>query len=80
MFDAVVADLPYGVQHASRATRDARTRRPEDLLDNALPGWIGAMKPGAAMGLSWNTKVLKRDELVDVLTRHGLVESTTDGA
>jgi hypothetical protein len=80
IFDAVVADLPYGVQHASRATRDARTRRPEDLLDNALPGWTAAMKPGAAMGLSWNTKVLKRDELIDVLTRHGLVPETTEGA
>jgi len=80
VFDAVIADLPYGVQHASRATRDARTRRPEDLLDNALQGWIGAMKPGAAMGLSWNTKVLKRDELVELLTRHDLVVSTNDDA
>jgi hypothetical protein len=72
VFDAVVADLPYGVQHASRARPDARSRRPEDLLDAALPGWIGAMKPGAAIGLSWNTKVLKRDSLVDLLARHGL--------
>jgi hypothetical protein len=78
VFDAVVADLPYGVQHASRATRDARTRRPEDLLDNALPGWIGAMKPGAAIGLSWNTKVLKRAELLDVLERHGLAPADDD--
>ena len=38
------------------------------------------MKPGAAMGLSWNTKVLKRDELVDLLTRHDLVVSTIEGA
>jgi hypothetical protein len=30
------------------------------------------MKPGAAMGLSWNTKVLARVELVDLLGRHGL--------
>jgi len=72
VFDAVVADLPYGVQHASRARPDARSRRPEDLLDAALPGWIGAMKPGAAIGLSWNTKVSKRDALVDILVRHGL--------
>jgi hypothetical protein len=72
VFDAVVADLPYGVQHASRARPDARSRRPEDLLDAALPGWVGAMQPGAAMGLSFNTKVLKRDALVDILSRHGL--------
>jgi hypothetical protein len=75
VFDAVVADLPYGVQHASRARPDARSRRPEELLDAALPGWIGAMRPGAAMGLSWNTKVLKRDVLVDLLAAHGLAEA-----
>jgi tRNA G10 N-methylase Trm11 len=72
VFDAIVADLPYGVQHASRARPDAKSRRPEELLDAALPGWTGAMKPGAAIGLSFNTKVLKRDALVDVLGRHGL--------
>src|SRR5258706_2314108 len=75
-FDALVADLPYGVQHASRARPDARTRRPEDLLEAALDGWIGAMKPGAAMGLSWNTKVLARDELVELLGRHNLAVCT----
>jgi len=78
VFDAVIADLPYGVQHASRAKPDARSRRPEDLLDAALPGWIGAMKPGAAIGMSWNTKVLKRDALVDLLGHHGLVPMVTE--
>lgn len=78
VFDAVIADLPYGVQHASRARPDARSRRPEDLLDAALDGWIGAMKPGAAMGLSWNAKVLARDTLVEVLVDHGLVPSTPE--
>ena len=72
VFDAVVADLPYGVQHANRAKPGARTSDPHELVDAALDGWIGAMKPGAAMGLSWNAKVLKRDELRDVLSRHGL--------
>jgi hypothetical protein len=73
VFDAVIADLPYGVQHASKPRPGAKARRPEELLDNALNGWIGAMKPGAAIGLSFNTKVLKRDDLVDVLQRHDLV-------
>ncbi len=78
VFDAVIADLPYGVQHASRAKPDARSRRPEDLLDAALPGWIGAMKPGAAIGLSWNTKVLARAALTEILRRHGLAPATWD--
>jgi len=76
VFDAVVADLPYGVQHASRAKPDARTRRPDELLDAALPGWTGAMKPGAAIGLSWNAKVLPRDALIELLGRHGLAVRT----
>jgi hypothetical protein len=76
IFDAVIADLPYGVQHGSRARPDARTRHPEELLDAALDGWIAAMKPGAAMGLSWNTKVVARDELVDLLRRHALAPRT----
>ena len=78
IFDAVIADLPYGVQHGSRTRPDARTRRPEELLGAALDGWIGAMKPGAAMGLSWNTKVLARDGLVDLLGRHGLTPCAGD--
>jgi hypothetical protein len=72
VFDAVVADLPYGVQHASRVRPDARARHPGELLAGALDGWVGAMKPGAAMGLSFNAKVLARDALVDRLARHGL--------
>jgi hypothetical protein len=80
VFDAVIADLPYGVQHGSRTRPDARTRRPEALLDAALDGWIGAMKPGAAIGLSWNTKVLARDELVELLGRHGLEPRTGDAS
>jgi len=78
VFDAVIADLPYGVQHASRSRPDARSRRPEDLLDAALDGWISTMKPGAAMGLSWNTKVLARDRLIEVLGEHGLEVATRD--
>jgi hypothetical protein len=80
VFDAVVADLPYGVQHANRAKPGSRARDPHELLDAALDGWIGAMKPGAAMGLSWNTKVLKRAELHDVLSSHGLMVRDDDAS
>jgi hypothetical protein len=72
VFDAVVADLPYGVQHANRAKPGSRMRDPHELLDAALDGWVGAMKPGAALGLSWNAKVLERAELLDLLSNHGL--------
>ena len=80
VFDAVVADLPYGVQHANRAKPGSRTRDPHELLDAALDGWTEAMKPGAAIGLSWNAKLLKRNELLDVLSSHGLAVRGHEGA
>lgn len=73
VFDLVVGDLPYGVQHASRAQPNSPTRDPRLLVERALTGWTGAMKPGAALGLSFNTKVLERDELVGLLHARGLV-------
>jgi hypothetical protein len=78
VFDVVVADLPYGVQHASRAKPDARARNPQELLAAALTGWTGAMKPGAAIGLSFNVKVLTRAALLDLLAAHGLQVCTDD--
>jgi hypothetical protein len=72
VFDLVVADLPYGVQHTSRTRPAAPRRDPAELVDAALDGWIGAMKPAAAMGLSFNAKVLQRDTLVEMLRAHGL--------
>jgi SAM-dependent methyltransferase len=72
VFDLVVGDLPYGVQHANRARPEARARDPRELVDAALDGWTGAMKRGAAIGLSWNTKVLERAALVMLLRAHGL--------
>jgi hypothetical protein len=72
VFDLVVADLPYGVQHTNRARPAARARDPRELVDAALDGWAGAMKPGAPIGLSWNTRTLARDALVEVLRSHGL--------
>ncbi|MCU1465068.1 MAG: Methyltransferase domain [Actinomycetia bacterium] len=73
VFDLVVGDLPYGVQHASRAHPNSPTRDPRLLVEGALRGWTGAMKPGAALGLSFNAKVLERAELVEILHARGLV-------
>ena len=61
-----------GAAALNQAELSVLNERPEALLDAALDGWIGAMKPGAAIGLSWNTKVLARNELVELLGRHGL--------
>lgn len=71
-FDALVADAPYGVQHGARAG-GRLDRSPLSLLEGALPGWVSLLRPGAALGLSWNTHVAPRDEAVGLLAAHGLV-------
>jgi SAM-dependent methyltransferase len=64
--DAVVTDLPYGVQHGSQAG-DGLRRSPAELLAKGLPAWRAALRPGGGLALSWNTKVLPRTELVALL-------------
>lgn len=60
--DVIVTDLPYGVQHGSR-NGSALGRRPDELLAAALPAWREVLRPGGALSLSWNTRVLPRDRL-----------------
>jgi SAM-dependent methyltransferase len=72
--DAIATDLPYGVQHGARTTAGAASvlsRRPGELLQDALPAWRRALRPGGGMALSWNTRVLARSELLDLLTSAG---------
>ena len=71
-FDVLVADAPYGVQHGSRGPDRTLTRSPVALLRAALPGWLSLLRAGGALGLSWNTHVAPREELVKVLTEQGL--------
>lgn len=71
-FDLVVTDAPYGVQHAAVKETRALTRRPTELLEAAVPVWAELLRPGGAMGLSWNTLVTSREELAGILTEAGL--------
>ncbi|MFD9895308.1 TRM11 family SAM-dependent methyltransferase [Amycolatopsis sp. NPDC059027] len=71
--DVIVTDAPYGVQHGSHRTQDASlARSPRDLLAAAIPVWTRVLRPGGAIGISWNTTVLPREDLVAVLGRAGL--------
>ncbi|MFE0028221.1 TRM11 family SAM-dependent methyltransferase [Amycolatopsis sp. NPDC059021] len=71
--DVIVTDAPYGVQHGSHRTQDASlARSPRDLLAAAIPVWTRVLRPGGAIGISWNTTVLPRADLVAVLGRVGL--------
>ncbi|SFQ05524.1 Putative RNA methylase family UPF0020 [Amycolatopsis arida] len=71
--DVVVADAPYGIQHGShRAQTPGVTRNPRELLAAAVPVWTRVLRRGGAMGISWNTHVVDRAELVAILERAGL--------
>ena len=70
--DVVVADAPYGVQHGSRTPAKGLARDPLALLDAAAPVWARLLRPGGALGISWNTYVAKREEAADVLAGAGL--------
>jgi SAM-dependent methyltransferase len=70
--DVLVADLPYGVAHGSYDDEGAISRRPLDLLERAVPQWLPLLRPGAALGLSWNTKVGRRELAEDILLANGL--------
>lgn len=69
--DILIGDLPYGVQHGSNTPTGSFTRNPEILLKEALPVWHKVLKPGAALILSWNTFMLKKATLADILRTSG---------
>lgn len=71
-FDLVVADAPYGVQHGSHRGGGELARAPRDLLAAAVPGWVSLLRTGGALGISWNTKVAARSEVVRLLGDAGL--------
>jgi SAM-dependent methyltransferase len=83
--DLVVTDLPYGVQHGSHGPGShgagrpgALARSPLDLLRSAAPAWAKALRPGGALGISWNTRVARREDAAAALTAAGL--QVLDGA
>jgi SAM-dependent methyltransferase len=69
--DVIVTDAPYGVAHASH-TAAGRARDPLGLLRAAVPNWVRLLRPGGALGISWNTYVAERADAAHVLAEHGL--------
>ncbi|WP_007025586.1 TRM11 family SAM-dependent methyltransferase [Saccharomonospora iraqiensis] len=74
--DAIVTDAPYGVRHGSKARDESLSRSPRELLAAALPVWTRVLRRGGALGVSYNTYVLDRDELTTLLTDAGLTVVT----
>ncbi len=70
----LVADLPYGVQHAPQ---DGRRRESFiQLMKRALPQWHDAVRKGGAVALSFNTLTLKKADLVTMLADAGFTPLT----
>ena len=65
----MIADLPYGVQHAPR--QDQRVDGFLSLLKKALPGWYQVLVPGGAIALSFNTYTLKKADLTREMKNTG---------
>ncbi len=59
--DLIVGDLPYGVVHSAR-----------DLLKTALPQWAELLRPGGAIGVSWNTHHAPREAAVELFEANDL--------
>ena len=74
--EVIVADLPYGVQHAPQDGRQPESF--QGLLKRVLPSWKNALKPGGAMAVSFNALTLPRKKLVELMEGAGL-HVLTDG-
>jgi tRNA G10 N-methylase Trm11 len=82
-FHAIVGDLPYGVQHGSKADKGkskGASRNALPLLLEALPGWHRVLKPGGTLVLAWNLFLISRAEMEDALQTHGFVVEATAGS
>ncbi len=76
-FDAIVTDAPYGVVHGAstddHGTSGKRDRTPAGLLAEAIPVWAGQLMHGGAVGVSWNTFGLSREDLAEMFDAAGLI-------
>ena len=70
----LVADLPYGVQHAPQDGK--RTESFMQVMKRALPQWKDAVRKGGAIALSFNTLTLKKTDLVQLLADAGFTPLT----
>ena len=67
----LIADLPYGVQHAPRFGNKPESFRA--LLSRALPEWKKAMVPGGVAAVSFNTLTFPRKEVLDIAVSSGMI-------
>jgi hypothetical protein len=66
---AVVADLPYGIQHFGEIS---------SLLSNALPVWESMLMPGGSIALAWNATRIERSEMLGLFLAHSALQVRDD--
>jgi tRNA G10 N-methylase Trm11 len=73
-FHLIVGDLPYGIAHGNSTHKNQKsvTRNPFEMLEQAVPAWYLLLKKGGAMCLAWNTFVLPKEKLIQLLEQSGL--------
>ncbi len=57
---AIVADLPYGIQHFGEISA---------LLSQALPVWERLLLPGGTIALAWNATRIEREAMIELVER-----------
>ncbi|MEV6524189.1 SAM-dependent methyltransferase [Longispora sp. NPDC051575] len=75
--DLLVTDAPYGVTHG--AHHKGLSRKPIELLEEAVPGWVEILRPGGAFGIAFNTFTADKDDIAQVLEDAGLMVIDTPG-
>ncbi len=73
-FDALIADLPYGIQHSSL---DGKKRSNiDELMRRALPVWHSLLKKGSTAVFSFNVFGISRNNLRDMMAQAGFTPLT----
>ncbi len=80
IFDIIVGDLPYGVQHGNvtNEKQSSLTRNPAELLNSCLSSWLEVLKPNGIIVLAWNSNVLPRKKMEQIFEDHNLMVKNDD--
>lgn len=73
--DLIIADLPYGVQHAP--THQGSLSDFQEMLSSVLPAWAQTLKAGGTMALSFNLFTLPRHRVISALKDAGMTPLET---
>lgn len=82
-FHLLVGDLPYGIAHGNTAAQRHKsiTRNPSEMIKECSPAWFKVLKPGGALVLAWNSHLVSRKRMQDLLGQAGFevkIESPYD--